>query len=168
MDNIVSIIKIGTTYHLKGELKLTLLSTDSEEKILHYKTWYIKNTFSNWIMLKNFNIFRRQDNFFCHIPCFDTKEKASKLTNCLVGVLRTDFLPISKDEFYLADLVGMLVLNEKGESFGTVVNMLNTLAHDVMVSELCDKEFLIPFTYFHIKKVNFIKRTILVNWYYDY
>ena len=46
---------------------------------------------------------------------------------------REDAVPLEKDEYFIADMLGMGVVTEKGEEFGTLKDVISTGANDVYV-----------------------------------
>jgi 16S rRNA processing protein RimM len=65
--------------------------------------------------------------------------------------------------YYLADLIGLEVVNEKGEKLGVVKRMFTNGAQDVM--ELAgDRERLLPWVPTVVKNVDLRGRRIEVEW----
>ena len=56
---------------------------------------------------------------------------------------REDAIALSKDEYYVSDLIGLSVLSEKGEKLGMLSDVLKTAANDVYVVK-GEREILIP------------------------
>lgn len=60
-------------------------------------------------------------------------------------VKREDAVPLGPDEHFIADLIGLSVVTDAGEEFGTVRDILQTGANDVYVIDGRDgKEYLFP------------------------
>ncbi|MBD5801040.1 Ribosome maturation factor RimM [Azoarcus sp. Aa7] len=72
------------------------------------------------------------------------------------------------DEYYWGDLVGLSVVNESGESLGTVESLMSTGAHDVLQVRDGDEERLIPFVAAYVLDVDLSGRTIRVDWQKDW
>jgi 16S rRNA processing protein RimM len=53
-------------------------------------------------------------------------------------------------EFYVADLVGLTVVNDAGDVVGTVKDTFETAAHEVLVISKEDDELYVPFTLEHV------------------
>ncbi|KAL7089258.1 hypothetical protein ACP275_13G178000 [Erythranthe tilingii] len=63
----------------------------------------------------------------------DTSEQAQKLVGSTILVTDEDRPILEEGEFYTQDLIGMkLILKESGESVGTVVNVFNSGANDLL------------------------------------
>lgn len=95
---------------------------------------------------------------------------AEALKGCLVGAPRVALPQTSEDEFYWADLIGLSVTNEAGDSFGKVVGLLETGANDVLrvVSAEGGEERLIPFVDAVVKAVDRVSGVIRVEWGLDW
>lgn len=60
-------------------------------------------------------------------------------------VTRENAVRLNKDEYFIADLIGLQVLDEDGEELGVLKNVLETGANDVYVVEMKDgRELLLP------------------------
>lgn len=70
----------------------------------------------------------------------------------------------SEDEYYWGDLVGLAVVNQAGETLGTVDALMSTGAHDVLQVRDGDEERLIPFVAAYVLDVDLPARTIRVEW----
>ncbi|WP_018988870.1 ribosome maturation factor RimM [Aromatoleum toluclasticum] len=72
------------------------------------------------------------------------------------------------DEYYWGDLVGLSVVNQSGESLGTVEALMSTGAHEVLQVRNGDEERLIPFVAAYVLNVDLPTRTIRVDWQRDW
>lgn len=72
---------------------------------------------------------------------------AEKLRGTTLTVNRADLPALEEGEYYHADLVGLAVVTDAGDPVGTVANMLNYGATDLVEIEKPDaKRFLVPMT----------------------
>jgi 16S rRNA processing protein RimM len=72
---------------------------------------------------------------------------AEKLTNVALSVERDSLPPAEEDEFYHADLLGLRVETQDGAVLGTVANVLNFGAGDILdVRPPAGENLLLPFT----------------------
>jgi 16S rRNA processing protein RimM len=74
----------------------------------------------------------------------------------------------AEDEYYWSDLIGLAVVNENGMRLGTVANLLETGANQVLSVTGDNGEILIPFVASAIRQVDLQNRTIRVDWALDY
>jgi len=92
-----------------------------------------------------------------------TREEALKLKGSAVSISRETLAEPGEGHYYHADLVGLEVVNEQGESLGTVKRLFTNGAQDVM--ELSgDRERLLPWVPTVVKKVDLEKKQVLVEW----
>ena len=65
---------------------------------------------------------------------------------CDLMVTRENAVPLEENEYYIADLIDMDVVNEEGEELGVLYDVMQTGANDVFVVKLKDteKELLLP------------------------
>ncbi len=70
-------------------------------------------------------------------------------------VTREDAVELQKDEFYIADMIGMKVVSTEGEELGTLKDVMQTGANDVyVVAEKNGGELLLPAIHDCVKQVN--------------
>lgn len=98
----------------------------------------------------------------------DDRDAAALLRGYTVEIAREAFAPAEEDEYYWADLVGMKVLNREGAELGTVANLMDTGAHDILVVNGAFGQKLIPFVSHYIDDVNTESRVITADWGTDY
>jgi 16S rRNA processing protein RimM len=167
-NNFIEIAKIGSTYGLDGELRLFPISS-SIETILSYGQWYIKLVSDGqWQALNDENVYRRSNKVYIKLDGVDNVNSAQKFINALISV-PSDKLPLlNNGEIYWKDLIGMSVSNNDGDSFGCVVNIMETGYNDVLVCRKDKEEYLIPYIKDYVLEENLESKKILVDWQYDY
>jgi 16S rRNA processing protein RimM len=72
-------------------------------------------------------------------------------------------LPLPDDMVYVSDMPGMKVIDVTGETIGTVVEVLEHGAHDLLVVGTPKKEIHIPWNDHFVKKVDKATRTVDVD-----
>ncbi len=97
----------------------------------------------------------------------EDREAAALLKGMLVAVPRAELPRTGKDEYYWTDLIGLSVVNAEGVAFGTVKELLETGANDVLVVA-GERERLIPFIRQVILDVDLKGGSIKVDWGADY
>jgi 16S rRNA processing protein RimM len=93
----------------------------------------------------------------------ETREQALELKGQAVSVERQALPEPEAGHYYLADLVGMEVVNEQGEALGKVRKFFTNGAQDVM-EVAGNKERLMPWVPAVVKEVDLQKRQIVVEW----
>lgn len=69
---------------------------------------------------------------------------AESLVGREVSVLRSQMPRLADDEFYWHEMLGLLVVTDRGQELGTVHSLIATGGHDVMVVVGQGREYLIP------------------------
>lgn len=97
---------------------------------------------------------------------------AEALEKNFVAAPREDLPATAKNEYYWADLIGLRVVNDKGMVLGTVAEMLESGANDVLVvregDEPQEKQRLLPFIASVVKDVDVAGGAIRVDWQADW
>ncbi|HZQ73722.1 MAG TPA: ribosome maturation factor RimM [Burkholderiales bacterium] len=94
----------------------------------------------------------------------ETREQALKLKGASVSVERGALPEPGDGRFYLADLVGLEVVNERGESLGRVQRLFSNGAQDVMEVGGDGRTRLLPWVAAVVKAVDLAQRRIRVEW----
>jgi len=91
------------------------------------------------------------------------REVALKMRGRAVAVSRAALPKLQAGHYYLADLVGLEVVNERGEKLGVVKRWIFNGAQDVM-EVAGERERLIPWIPSVVRAVDLAKRRIEVEW----
>lgn len=76
---------------------------------------------------------------------FDKIEEVQGLLKKNLYVARENAIPLGENEYYIADLVGLKVISERGKELGVVDSVLKTGANDVYLVRTPDnRELLLP------------------------
>lgn len=143
MDDTLRVGVISSTHGVRGEvkvfpttddqnrfkkLKTVLLDTGQEPVVLHIEG---VKFFKKMVILK----FRE----------FDSINEVEKYKGRDLLVTRDQAVKLGPDENFIADLIGLSVVTDEGEAFGTLKDVIQTGANDVYVIEHKDgKEYLFP------------------------
>ena len=68
----------------------------------------------------------------CHFAGFDDPESARGLTGAELAIDPQALPELPEGEYYWHNLIGMAVINEKGQFLGRVSTLVETGAHDVL------------------------------------
>ncbi len=90
-------------------------------------------------------------------------ESAEELRGCLISVSREMLPPVDEDEFYLMDLVGFRVLDETGTLLGTVKNVYDYPANDLIEIDYNGKDVLIPLVDEFIRLIEFDEKYLMIQ-----
>ena len=128
-------------------LKTVLLDTGKEHKALEITG---VKFFKNKVILK--------------FKGFDNISDIEKYKGMDLLISREDAVPLEENENFIADLIDMTVVTDRGETLGTLVDVLETGANDVYVIETeGKKEILLPAIKDCILDVNVEEKHMLVH-----
>lgn len=96
------------------------------------------------------------------------RDAAEALRGRQVAVPRSELPAAEEGEYYWTDLIGLQVENLQGESFGSVTELMETGANDVLVVDDAETRRLIPFVDAVVTEVDLDARRIVVDWGADY
>ncbi len=98
----------------------------------------------------------------------DDRDAAEGLAGRFVGAPREELPGNDGDEYYWADLIGLDVVNEQGESLGSIDSLVETGAHQVLVVKDGNSgeviERLLPFVAQVVKGVDLTGGRVVVAW----
>ena len=97
----------------------------------------------------------------------ESREQALNLKGARVSIERAALPQAGEGHYYLADLVGLDVVNEQGERLGTVKQWITNGAQDVMEVQ-GERARLIPWVAAIVKQVDLDRREIVVEWSADW
>lgn len=159
--------RIAAAYGIRGWIKVQPF-TEYSDSLLDYRTWWLGHEQGPWREVEVSEGEVHGKTLVAQLPDCPDRTAAEKLKGLLIAVPRDSLPKQGKDEYYWTDLIGMTVVNEAGETLGTVANLLETGANDVLVVQGAGGEILIPFVAPVVGKVDAKGRTIRVDWSADY
>jgi len=155
--------KIGSTYGVHGWLKIRTY-TEFGSNILDYSPWYL--TVGN-DEAKPYEIEEGRvhgNGIIAKFAGINSPEEGRLLTGATIAVERAQLPPLKNNEYYWSDLIGLTVINKKGEQLGEVIYLMATGSNDVLVVK-GEKEFAIPYLFGKvILNVDLKKHEIHVDW----
>ena len=92
-----------------------------------------------------------------------SKSDAERLRGALISVPRDELPELESGEYYLFDLIGFNILDEKKDSIGNVKDVTSLPASNVLVTDYNNKEVLIPLVDDFIQLIDFENRTIIIH-----
>jgi len=102
----------------------------------------------------------------------DDRSAAEAIDGSYIAAPREALPQTGQDEYYWADLIGLDVVNEKGERLGRVAELIETGANDVLVVHEGEgkamRERLLPFVAQVVSEVDVPNRRIRVAWEADW
>lgn len=162
MEQTLRVGVIASTHGVKGEVKV-FPTTDEPERFKKLKTVILDTgreqmtlTIEGVKFFKNMVILKFKE--------FDDMNEIEKYKGKDLLILREQAGEPGPDENYIVDLIGLKVVTDAGEVFGTMKDVILTGANDVYVIEGSDgKEYLFPAIKQCILDVNLETQTMTVH-----
>ena len=139
MEQKICIGKIVKTIGIKGEVKV-IGYTDSLDRFKKLDKYYLDG--------KEFECEKssiRNDFVALKIKDYDTPEMALELKDKLIYVDRKDAVTLSKDQYFVCDLVGLKLIDDSNQEVGKIVDVENYGASDILDCVINGKECSVPF-----------------------
>ncbi len=99
--------------------------------------------------------------------CLD-RDAALEFRGMGIAVAKDKLPPVKPGEFYLADLVGLEVVNAQGEGLGQIASLFSNGAHEILRVERDGKERLLPFVPAIVQNVDVQAGVVRVDWQSDW
>jgi 16S rRNA processing protein RimM len=157
--------KIGAAYGIRGWLKVQSF-TEEAAKILEYNPWYVTAEYARWETIEVEAGRSQGKALVVKFVGIETPEIARNLTGKEIAVQREQLKPLPDNEYYWADLEGLVVINQAGEILGQVEYLMATGSNDVLViRDAAGKEHALPYLLETVvKKVDLNQRILHVDW----
>lgn len=162
----VVIGRFGRPHGIKGFISIYSF-TDPRDNILSYSDWhaFVNNA---WQPIKLLSAQANNKNIVAQIEGFSERELVARLTNAEIAIHKKQLAPLAAGEYYWHQLIGMHVVDQQGQPFGTVVEIMPTGSNDVLVVQ-GEKRHLIPYLPDQfVVSVNDTTRMIVVDWDLDF
>ena len=144
MDDLFRVGVIANTHGVRGEVKV-FPTTDAPERFKVIKT-VILDAKREKITLEIQSAKFFKNLVIVKFKGIDNINDIEKYKGCDLYVTRENATPLNEGEYYIADLIDMLVVDEEGNELGILDDVLQTGANDVFVVKLKEtgKELLLP------------------------
>jgi len=159
--------RVAAAHGIRGWVKIQPY-TEYLDSLLDYRTWWIGHEHGPWREVKVNQCEVHSKTLAALLPDCPDRTAAEKLKGLLIAVPRSSLPEQDEGEYYWSDLIGLAVQNEAGTQLGTVENLLETGANQVLSVAGDSGEILIPFVASAIRQVDLKHRVIHVDWSADY
>ncbi len=143
-DDLIPLGKIIKPHGVKGELKVFLYNDRSSTLKEGLYIWFkLDEKFVKYSVINLRGVTKKSQ--ILKIKEVDTFDKAMLISKKEFFVSRNDFEELDENSFYLNDLIGCDVFDEKNQSLGKILDVLNFPANDVLLISYEDKEIMVLF-----------------------
>jgi 16S rRNA processing protein RimM len=153
--------KILSAHGLKGEVKFRYYN-EATEDFLRYASLFFKkgNTYTEFALTRK----RFQKGlFYIRIEGLESPEEVFPLLNSELFVREEDLPRLEDGEYYDYQLVGLNVIDRKGEKTGTVKAVIHTKANDLLAITHGGEEVFVPLMEDFICKIDLEDSTIMID-----
>ena len=165
-ENWIVIARFGRPHGVKGFVTVHSF-TEPRDNVLKYANWhaFINN---KWQPMKLLRAEVQNKSIIVQIEGYPERESVAFLTNIEIAIQRGQLATLEPGEYYWHQLIGMKVINQQGEPFGNVTEIIPTGANDVLVVE-GNKRHLIPYLLGQfILDIDSKQQIITVDWDMDF
>lgn len=162
MEEFLQVGAIANTHGIAGEVKVFPM-TDDIRRFKQLKEVYL-DTGRERMLLRVASCKFVKNQPVLKFKEFSNINEVEKYKRCGLFITRDQAVPLGKDEYFIADLIGLSVIREDGETLGELTDVLQTGANDVYEVTMEDgKQVLLPVIRECIKKVDLEKRQVTVH-----
>ena len=161
IDDMLQIGTITSTHGIRGEVTVFPMTDDNNrfkklrECYIEYKNELIPSVCKSAKFFKNMVILGFEG--------IDNINDVEKYKQCRLFVDREHAVKLLKDEYFVADLIGLSVFTEGGRELGKLTEIIPTVANDVyVVTDTHKNELLLPAIKECIKKIDIENQSITV------
>ena len=143
MEQLLQVGVISSTHGVRGEVKV-FPTTDDVKRFKKLKK-VILDTGKEHLPLEIEGVKFFKQFVILKFRGIDNINDIEKYKGKSLLVDREHAVKLKKDEYFIADMIGMDVFTEEGELFGALKDVMETGANDVYIIEMTDgKEVLVP------------------------
>ena len=143
MEQLLQVGVISSTHGVRGEVKV-FPTTDDVKRFKKLKK-VILDTGKEQLPLEIEGVKFFKQFVILKFRGIDNINDIEKYKGKSLLVDREHAVKLKKDEYFIADMIGMDVFTEDGELFGALQDVMETGANDVYIIEMSDgKEVLVP------------------------
>lgn len=162
MQKRLEIGQIVNTFGIKGEIKVMPFTNDIK-RFDDLEKLYVKSNKCEKLY-KIESVRYHKNMVLLKLEGINNPEDAEKLRNAFLEIDREDAIPLEKDTYFIADLIGLDVYTDEGNLLGKVDDIYNTGANDIyVVKDELGKQILLPGIKDVIKKVDLDNSKIIVH-----
>lgn len=163
--NMISELQVGVitqTHGIKGEVKV-FPTTDDAGRFKKLKE-VIMDTGRERLNLEIEGVKFFKQYVIVKFKGYDSINDIEKYKSAKLYVTREQAVKLKKDEYFIADLIGLNVVTDEGEQLGSMKDVMTTGANDVYVVERGDgTEVLLPAIRECVKNIDMEKQQITVH-----
>jgi 16S rRNA processing protein RimM len=156
--------EVSAAYGVRGALKIRSFAASPDGLLAHKAWWLCART--GWREFAVAESRLHGSAVVAHLHGVDDREAALRWRGAEVAVPRSALPPLAAGEVYLADVVGLTVVNRDGATLGRVAGFIETGAHPVLrvAAEGAGTERLIPLVPAYVDAIDVAFARMVVDW----
>jgi 16S rRNA processing protein RimM len=158
-------------YGVQGWVKARTF-TASPDGLLAYRAWWLATDDDRWCEFAVLEARVHANALVARLEGMSRREEVAPWRGAAIGVPKASLPALTAGEVYLADLVGLAVINRSGVKLGRVGGVLETGAHPVLrvtaEGRGDEGERLIPLVPAYVDAIDIAGDRIVVDWQPDY
>lgn len=160
-DEFLLVGSIGLPFGIKGQVKLHTV-TSRPEHLIRLKTIFLGDAHVATRLRRATE--HKHAVMILTLDGIEDRNTAETLRGIEVYIRQQDAAPLDQDEYFLHDLPGLQVETTAGEVLGTVSEVLETGANDVLVVKReSGEEALIPMTREVVKSLDLATKRVIIE-----
>ena len=155
---------IASTHGLSGEVNVFPTTQDPERfKKLKKVTLHTQKSEEIQLDVVSSRFFKKF--VIVKFKQFNNINEVEKFRGCELTIDRKDAIKLEKGEYYCADLIGLVIVDEEGNELGTLTEILQTGANDVyeMTRKDSEDKIYIPAIRDCVKEINVDEGKIVIH-----
>lgn len=168
MNNFIPLGRVGAPFGILGWNHF-LVYADDPKAWLMMPIWYLGNEQKGFRPIEHKKLMFKNNKCLVQLENNASRDVAFSFEGLLLGAPLNDLPALSDNEFYWEELKQMAVILPTGEEWATVLHLMESPAHAVLVvKDKKQQEHLLPFVPQVVLNINKNKRQIFVDWEKDW
>ncbi len=156
--------RVARPHGVRGELRVDLMTDDPARFGRHAELYLSRREIDQPVPYALESVRFHQKFVLVKLAGIDDREAADRLRTHLIRIPFRETEPLADGEFYLFQLLGMVVVTDEGEPLGQVSEIIQTGANDVFVVDGGPAgEILLPDTEEVVLAIDREQRQIIVH-----
>lgn len=165
-DRNIIVARVTDAFGIEGQIKVRLF-TEEPENLLGIKNWILSAPGRKTLSVEVVAVRLRQDIAIAALKGLTTRDEALELKGSDILIPFSSLPELPPGEYYWNELIGLTVHNIDGMEFGTVTEIIETGANDVLVIN-GKRTCLIPYLDNVILEIDLVQERMLVDWLEDF
>ncbi|MCP4725829.1 MAG: 16S rRNA processing protein RimM [bacterium] len=158
---LIHIGKIVKVHGLKGQVIVKTYSGNADNVDLGSEVYVIGSDFEK--ILTICSVQSVKSNFRIGLDEVKNRDSAEKLIGMEICVPEESLKMLSENNYYVFDLIGCRIIDEEEKEYGTVNEVINNPANDLLQIKKNKKEYLVPMIKEIVKKIDLENKQIIIK-----